>query len=317
MAWGGSAPNQTYTRTDGVRSGAAVNAQAKAAAVNNTAVLADVRENDFAAAINLLLKRDGGNQPSANLPMNGKKHTGVANASANDEYAAYGQVFKSLHAQLFTTSGTYTPTSGMKHCLVITTGGGGGSGGANCSDAFSEGSVAFGGAGAGAGTCIELFSAATIGASQTVTIGAGGIAGTADGLNDGGDGGDSSFGAFHTAGGGKGGGGVSVPDGGGASGQSGNGGLGTGGLLNLVGAPGQHLGFSEVGERIQPSGGASHWGFQPTNSFGEPDEALPGIAGSTYGVGASGAYFDETTQDVAGVPGAAGGDGVCLVLEFS
>jgi hypothetical protein len=92
MPYTGSAPTQTYQRTDGVRTGTAVNAQAKAAAVNDTAALADARENDLADAINLLLLRNGGNQPSANLPMNSFKHTGVAVASARTDYARASQV---------------------------------------------------------------------------------------------------------------------------------------------------------------------------------------------------------------------------------
>ncbi len=92
MAWGGSAPNQTYTRTDGVRSGTAVNAQAKAAAVNDTAALADARENDFATAINEVWKRDGGNQPTANIPMNDKKFTGLAQGSARTDSLRIDQV---------------------------------------------------------------------------------------------------------------------------------------------------------------------------------------------------------------------------------
>lgn len=92
MPWTGSAPNQVPQRTDGTRTGAAVNATAKAAAVNNTAELADNRENDLAGMIGLCLKRDGGTQPSGNLPMNGYKHTGVAVAAARTDYARASQV---------------------------------------------------------------------------------------------------------------------------------------------------------------------------------------------------------------------------------
>lgn len=38
------------------------------------------------------INRDGTNSPTANLPMGGFKHTGVGNASANDQYVAYGQI---------------------------------------------------------------------------------------------------------------------------------------------------------------------------------------------------------------------------------
>ena len=92
MPFGGSAPNKVYTRTDGVRSGAAVCTQAKNASVNDTSELSDVREQDLADAINLLVMRDGGNQPSAALPMNGYNHTNVGVATARTHYARASQV---------------------------------------------------------------------------------------------------------------------------------------------------------------------------------------------------------------------------------
>lgn len=113
MAWGGSAPNQTYTRTDGVRSGTAVNVQAKNAGVNDTAVLADVRENDFATALNLVWKRDGGNQPSADLPMNTHKFTGMAQGSARTDSLRIDQV---QDGDLI-----YAEASGTANAIVLTT----------------------------------------------------------------------------------------------------------------------------------------------------------------------------------------------------
>jgi hypothetical protein len=92
MPWSGSAPNQTYGRTDGVRSGAAVCVQARTALVNDTAELADARENDFATAINLCVNRAGGNTASAALPMGGFNHTGVGLATARTHYARADQV---------------------------------------------------------------------------------------------------------------------------------------------------------------------------------------------------------------------------------
>lgn len=88
----GVAPNKVYQRTDGVRTGSAVNQQAQAAGAKNTAAYADARENDIATALNNRIMRDGGNQAAANLPMGGYKHTGVADATANNEYASKGQM---------------------------------------------------------------------------------------------------------------------------------------------------------------------------------------------------------------------------------
>lgn len=92
MAIIGTAPNKTFQRSDGTRTGSAVNVQAKAAGVKNTAALADYRENEIAAALNIMLMKDGGNQPSSDLPMAGYKHTGCADATADDQYATKGQM---------------------------------------------------------------------------------------------------------------------------------------------------------------------------------------------------------------------------------
>lgn len=99
----GTAPNKTFQRSDGTRTGSAVNVQAKTAGVKNTAASADYRENDIAAALNVMVMKDGGNQPSADLPMGGYKHTGCGDATANDQYATKGQVdagFQPLDADL-------------------------------------------------------------------------------------------------------------------------------------------------------------------------------------------------------------------------
>lgn len=70
---------------------------------------------------------------------------------------------KTVSKQIFTSSGTYTPSTGMAYCLVRIVGGGGGGG--------VGGGASAGGAGGGAEV---LLTAAQIGASKMVTIGAGG-----------------------------------------------------------------------------------------------------------------------------------------------
>lgn len=73
--------------------------------------------------------------------------------------------------QTFTGSGTYTPTTNMKFCIIEAVGGGGGGGGCPSTTSAQE-SV---GAGGGAGEYARgVFSAATIGGSQSVTINSGG-----------------------------------------------------------------------------------------------------------------------------------------------
>ena len=50
------------------------------------------QEEDIGDALTFSIAKDGQTLPTANLPMNSKKHTGVANASASDEYAVVGQI---------------------------------------------------------------------------------------------------------------------------------------------------------------------------------------------------------------------------------
>ena len=48
--------------------------------------------DDIATALTASLPRDGQAPPTANLPMNGFRHTGAANGVARTDYAAYGQL---------------------------------------------------------------------------------------------------------------------------------------------------------------------------------------------------------------------------------
>lgn len=144
--------------------------------------------------------------------------------------AAWGLVASGASAQVFTSSGTYTPTAGKTTALVIATGGGGGGGG-------SGGYL--GGYGGGAGTAIRVYSATELGATATVTVGSGGAGGINTG--SGSAGGSSSFdpggtGLTITANGG----------GGGTNGYYGNGSPGAGGnstnsLFSITGTSGSSL----------------------------------------------------------------------------
>ena len=89
MGWDGSG---NFNRTDGNRTGSTTWAQARDASVLVNAPDADTHDQDIADGLENCLTRDGQNSPSANLPMNAKKHTGVADAAVATEYAAYGQL---------------------------------------------------------------------------------------------------------------------------------------------------------------------------------------------------------------------------------
>lgn len=86
-------PNGTYLRQMNALSGPDV-WQQRAAQANPliSASEHDAEMNDVATAISGCLKANGTTVPSVNLPMDGKKHTGVANATANDEYVSLGQL---------------------------------------------------------------------------------------------------------------------------------------------------------------------------------------------------------------------------------
>jgi hypothetical protein len=227
--------------------------------------------------------------------------------------AILGSLLGSVALQVFTAPGanTYTPTTGMLFCLVISTGGGGG-GGSVTSDSSTHAAASGGGAGA---TCAELFSAATIGASQTVTVGSGGPGGTAGG--NGTQGADTTFGALHTAGGGPAGVGFATNADNDGPTTSAAGGAATGGLINIPGAPAPTSWTSvSAGIVYSGDGAASFWGGGPNGTFhaggttiaAGRNAAVPGAAGT-------GASARDATS-AGGLAGGDGADGICVVIEL-
>lgn len=110
MAWSGG----TFTRVDGSTGWQ----DDEAAGTGIEAGLMDTAFNDLATdGINQTINKAGQNTPTANLPMGGYKHTGVANASSNDEYTTQGQLQDgSFGATLDTV--TITPTVGNEALRV-------------------------------------------------------------------------------------------------------------------------------------------------------------------------------------------------------
>lgn len=106
-----------------------------------------------------------------------------------------------LNVQVFTSNGTYTPTTGMK-TVIFKVQGGGGAGGGSDSIGIGGSAVSLGSPGT-SGTYSEgIFTAVLVGASKSVTVGAGG---TGSSGGPGTNGGTSSVGALITAPGGIGG----------------------------------------------------------------------------------------------------------------
>lgn len=223
--------------------------------------------------------------------------------------------FTQVVIQTFTTTGanTYTPTSGMKYCIVEVQAGGGGGGGAN-STGIQQ--VAGGGGGAGA-YARGVFSAATVGASQTVTVGAGGTAGAGSG-GTGGTGGTSSFGSLISCTGGLGGVGA-TPD------------SALGSKLGGVGgtASGSGVSFS-IGSTVN-KGTIALWINTGIQLFAYPGSG----ANSPLGLGATaGAFVGGGTAtggngyqggggsggvrsgNIGSSAGGAGGDGIVIITEY-
>src|SRR5574338_573235 len=210
--------------------------------------------------------------------------------------------------QIFTSGGTYTPTSGAVAVRVRMTGGGGGGGGIG-----AVGSGGGGGAGGNSGSYFEKW--IDPGASVTggtVTIGAGGSAGSS---GNGGPGGDTSIvvnGTTYTAKGGNGGTGSFTRAG------------------NLMCMPGSANGASSSGDVVffgpgspgfafQADGPVQWWyggagGSNPLGAGGGvQNNSTDGNSGTGYGAGGGGASNGSATGKV----GAAGTAGIVIIEEYA
>ena len=189
----------------------------------------------------------------------------------------------------FTSSGTWTKDAGLKYIVVEVVGAGGGGGGNTSSDGCAGG-------GGGGGYSRKIITAASLGATETVTIGAAGTAGAGTG-GTGGTGGTTSFGTHATAAGGSGG---SESDAGGA------GGVGASGDINSYGGSGAGGGSSNGGG----AGGSSFFGGGAYGKYTTSN----GTAGRAYGGGGGGASHDSAESgDQSGGAGAAG---YVIVTEY-
>lgn len=244
---------------------------------------------------------------------NGVAHFNSADFSVDSNgfvsFIGGGTAFTSINVQVFTSSGTYTPTAGMKYCIVKGLGGGGAGGGAPAITPPSQAASA--GGGGGAGEYGEgFFSAAAIGASQTVTIGAGG-SGVSGGTGNAGD--TTSFGSLMTWNGG-GGGQTAIAVGFATGALAGLGGTGgTGGYIHGPGDDGT-IGIAQVvnwsgvyqgglgGDTLYGSGGA------------ETIVSSPGNNGTGYGAGGGGTA--NLTSPASAQIGGNGAGGLIIITEY-
>ncbi|MET4601079.1 hypothetical protein ABIB90_000530 [Bradyrhizobium sp. JR4.1] len=115
-------------------------------------------------------------------------------AGQKDQASANIGTVRAVRIQTFVVSGTYTPNANMLYCTIECQGGGGSGG----SCVAGSGAYTTGSGGGGGAYARKTVSRATVGASQTVTIGAGGAA-PAAGANSGAAGGTTSVGALCSA----------------------------------------------------------------------------------------------------------------------
>lgn len=210
----------------------------------------------------------------------------------------------SIAVQVFSSNGTYTPATGMQYCDVLVCGGGGAGGGAPATGA-GETSTAGGG---GSGELARgVFSAATIGASQSVTIGA---AGTGNSGATGGNGGNSSLGALISANGGNGGASSGVGTSATAAGGAGGSG-GTGGSYTVNGTAGFQA-ISVVAALVSYSGSGANNYFGPGGQ-GNVGGSAGGVTGTGRGSGGSGA-LNQASQSAR--TGGNGTTGYMVITEY-
>lgn len=206
--------------------------------------------------------------------------------------------------QTFTSNGTYTPTAGMKYCIIECIGGGGAGGGAAATGA---GTTSAGGGGGAGEYARGVFAAFTIGTSQSVTVPAAatGVSGTTGNTGGtvvvgstlisavGGSGGTTAAAAANTL--------IT-----GAAGGTG----GTGGSFRSNGSPG-YMGFSTLspGQIKGGAGGNSQYGAGGTDVVA----SAAGNAASNYGAGGSGAVNYTSQSARAGGNGSAG---IVIITEY-
>lgn len=198
--------------------------------------------------------------------------------------------------QTFIIDGTYTPTAGMVRCEVEVYGAGGGGGGSTATNLVGAGA-------GGGGYAYELIEAATIGASQVVTVGTGG-AGGASGANNGVAGGTTSLGSLIQATGGA------LGTGSGTTGLGGAGGVGSLGDINLVGGRGYSGGTESISDTAMQVGGACA-GPHGGQASGGKGLGNNGYAGVAPGGGGSGGISGGSSQ-----AGGAGADGMIIIKEY-
>jgi hypothetical protein len=221
-----------------------------------------------------------------------------------------------MFLRTFTSSTTYTPSTGMKYCLVEMVAGGGGGGGAQAYTNFMSA-----GAGGGAGAYARSLFTYAEANGQAITIGLGGAGGTSAGTK-GSTGGTSQFGTYFTLTGGVGGNGdpwIASRDLKWFQSRGGVGGSvssGSGNMISMGGATGGSgsvtwSNIADVNQYWASAGGAG--ASTLLGNGGINNDAGAGSAGTGWGSGGSGAL---SVDGSTGYAGGSGRPGICVILEF-
>lgn len=228
-------------------------------------------------------------------------NTGVPGVSANWRLEK-GQF---LGVQVLSASGTFTRTPGARSGLLRMVGGGAGGSGSQTTTA----SQVSGGVGGGSGSYLEHFFDGNLPASQAYTIGAGGVAGPANGV--GGAGGNTVFGALTAPGAAATAlGGVFAPPWmvlGGDPGAPASG----GNIINAIGQQGGTAFALALAAFTSGAGGNSQMGAGG-KALGTTTGG--GFGAQSPGAGGAGGISGSSTP---GQPGGGGGAGRIVVYEFS
>lgn len=290
----GAATTQTLPAVASAPSGTRINIAASVAAT----IAGNSTENIY----------DTFGSPSNTKPlMAGEQVTLVSNGTAWYMQADAAPGGRLINTQVFTSTGTYTPSVGTKSVVVEVQGAGGGGGG---SIAASSGQSSIGGGGGAGAYAKGRITSAFSGVTVTIgTAGAAGGAGTA-----GGNGGTSSFGAL-----------ISCPGGNGANasgtatipGQQGGGvassiSIGAN-VINSVGSAGGFGLVVVVNFGYGGIGGASFFGGGGMPGGGTGSSGA-GVAATNKGAGGGGAF---TAASSSAQVGGAGGAGLVTIWEYS